>query len=207
MDQNGLNLIRVVIGSYFCAAGLGLPVGFEPDFLLGLVLPAGVAGLIGSCLVLVLAAAFVCGIMLRSSSLALAGFFLVTSLGQGLWGQSPAATEALWQSCALGAAILLCYAPLKPHEVHKAALFSTVFMRGGAARVLKKDVVPRRVSARTPKTRRGDVVVRSLRPLIAPTEQMMGLSDRDAKDVVASRERPKPFPKVEDDLDNIFVNL
>lgn len=207
MEQSGLNLIRGVIGSYFCAAAFGMPVGFEPGFLFSLVLPSALAGVIGSGLVLMLAVTFVCGIMLRPVSLALVAVLILTCVGQTILGAVPVGAANLWQSCAFGAAILLCYAPLKPHELHKAALFSTVFVRGGAARVLQKDVTPRRVSARQAKTRRGDVVVRSLRPLIAPTEQMIGLSDGAVDDAAASRKRPKPFPETEDDLENIFVNL
>ncbi|MEO0752858.1 MAG: hypothetical protein AAFY25_13780 [Pseudomonadota bacterium] len=208
MDQSGLNLIRVVIGSYFCAIALGVPSGFDPHFLLGLILPDAVARVLGSVALLALSVTFICGVMLRSIALILAGFLISSCLGTAMTGDVHPGTGMLWQSCAFAAAILLCYGPLKPHEIHKAALFSTVNLRGGAARVLQKDVAPRRVTARDRAAKREERGVRSLRPLIAPTEKMIGLGgSEEARTDKPPRGRPEPIPLVEDDLDNIFVNL
>lgn len=159
-----------------------------------------------SAALLVLSIMFIFGVMLRGSSLILSAFVIFSSVAEAILSGQGAPGAGVLQSVAFGAAILLCYGPLKPHEMHKAALFSSVSLRGGAARVLQKNVTPRRVCPSVPcaKARRRDPGLRTLGPLIAPTERMMGLGKTDA---AKDRGRPQNVPLVQDDLENIFVNL
>ncbi len=206
LNQTGIKLIRVVIGSHFCAIALGVPLGFDPFLLLGAVLPSDLAQTIGGATLFTLAIAFICGVMLRVVSLILAGFMIFSATATLLFSNDVAAIGPLWQSIALGAAVMLCYGALRPHELHKTALFPVRTLRGAVAREIKHGVSPRRVrpKGRTARAERPDPFTRTFAPLIAPTEHMIGV----AKDQNVA---PKPVvgreEVAEDDVRNIFVNL
>lgn len=204
LDQTSLNVIRFVIGSYLCAAALGLPSGYDPLVMFGLILPASSVELVGSVAWLTFSGIFVFGFMLRATTLILAALVISSTIATYLLGDGD--FGALWQSLAFAASLLLCYASLRPYEMYKAALFPTLALRGGAARAMQKDVMPRRVTlAKRPNIRADDADnLRRMRPVIAPTEQMMGMSDRKTRPVPATPAQKDDWP--EDDIVNIFAN-
>ena len=206
LSQNGLKLIRVVIGSYFCAMAMGVPMGFDPFFLLGLVVPGETGRIIGAAALLTLAIAFICGVRLRLVSLMLAGFMIFSAIVKLVLVGDLVHVGALWQSIAFGAAVMMSYATLKPHELHRTAHIPVRTVRGAVARDIKERVAPRRVRPKrgNAKTERPDPFARSFGPLIAPTEQMIGgvLEDRPRRTV-----EPERIARVEEDVDNIFVNI
>jgi hypothetical protein len=134
--------------------------------------------MLSSLLILVLAGLFMAGVFLRASALLLATCVLVSG---GFSQLHTFDMSSVWEDAVIVCAILLCYGPLRRHELHKAALFSTTAWRGEAARLVHGNVAPRRVRAKKRNAERGsgELTVRSLRPLIAPTSQMMGLADDD----------------------------
>ncbi|MEO0772211.1 MAG: hypothetical protein AAFZ04_03415 [Pseudomonadota bacterium] len=212
LDQTGLKLIRVVIGSHFCAMALGVPMGFDPFFLIGLILPGDLAQSVGAAALFTLAIAFVFGVKLRVVSLILAGFMIFSATLTLLFSGDAHSIGALWQSISLGAAVMLCYGPMRPHELHKTALFPARTVRGAVAKSIKDGVTPRRVKPRKAraKAERPDPFVHSFAPLIAPTERMIGVANAEKP----TQENPKPKPKrkaqremAEDDIQNIFANI
>ncbi|MEM7732335.1 MAG: hypothetical protein AAF280_06065 [Pseudomonadota bacterium] len=209
LNQTGIKVIRLVIGSHFCAMALGVPVGFDPFFLVTAALPGELGQMIGAAALFTLAIAFICGVMLRVVSLTLAGFLIFSAMATLLLS-GDAAVGPLWQSIALGAAVLLCYGALRPHELHKTALFPVRTLRGAVAREIKQGVSPRRVvpKARTTKAERPDPFGRTFTPLIAPTERMIGLAQQEAASQKRRAVRKAPLEDLaEDEVQNIFVNI
>ncbi|MEO0370765.1 MAG: hypothetical protein AAF231_04835 [Pseudomonadota bacterium] len=206
LSQTGLKLIRVVIGSHFCAMAMGVPLGFDPFFLVGLMIPGQVGQIVGAASLLTLAIAFVFGVMLRPVSLMLAGFLIFSATATLLLTAEVGNIGALWQSIALGAAVMLCYGAMRPHEMHRTALLPVRTARGAVAREIKDGVAPRRVrpKGRVAKVERPDPFAKTFAPLIAPTEQMIGVAktDRPARKRIAVRDEV-----ADEDVENIFVNL
>lgn len=178
LDQTSLNAVRFVLGSYLCAVALGLPSGVDPIVIFGLFQPADVAQRVGSTVWFTLSVIFVFGIMLRVTTLILVALVVSSAIATFVLGDGD--LGAVWNSVAFAASLLLCYASLRPYEMHKAALFPMLALRGSAARAMQKEIVPRRVKlAKQPHDQSDDPShLRRLRPVIAPTEQMMGMSDR-----------------------------
>ena len=82
LNNSGLNLIRIVIGSYFAAVALDLVTGVDQSALFAGFAPHMVADLLGSTLLFVASLAFMTGIYLRMSALVLALFVFSSSLIQ-----------------------------------------------------------------------------------------------------------------------------
>lgn len=204
LDQTSVNAIRLMIGSYLCAVALGLPSGYDPLVIFDLILPAQAVETVGSIVWLIFVMGFMLGVMLRATTLVLAGLVISSAIatyavGDGDFG-------ALWQSLAFAASLLLCYASLRPYEMHKAALFPMLALRGGAARAMQKDVMPRRVKVAKRSSDRDDDrdTLRRMRPVIAPTEQMMGMSDQKERPLRTASLKKEDWP--EEDIVNIFAN-
>ena len=204
LDQTSLNVIRFVIGSYLCAVALGLPSGYDPLVIFGLILPMDSVAAVGSLAWLTFAGVFIFGFMLRATTLILAALVISSTIATYLMGN--ANFGDLWQSLAFAASLLLCYASLRPYEMYKAALFPTLALRGGAARAMQKDIMPRRVTLAKRATDKADdrENLRRLRPVIAPTEQMIGMSDRKERSMRETTRQTDDWP--EDDIVNIFAN-
>lgn len=177
-------MIRIIAGSYFLAVSFGLPTGFDPDVMALLVLPEKSASLITSVVLFGLSVLFVLGIYLRATTLLLSVFLVLTSLATFTVEGANAHLGVVWQGIALSAVLMMSYAPLRPNDMHKAMMFSTLAMRQKRVQVLQRTVVPRRIR---PMARDGDTV-RSLRPLIPPTEQMLVRQD-DGKPSQGAEER------------------
>lgn len=171
LDHTGLNVIRIVIGSYFLAISIGLVQGFDQTALFIGLLPPEQAALAGSAFLMVLSLTFMTGIMLRLSALMLSLFVLCSSLMQSFVMMEPRGLSAFWRDMALVCAILLCYTPRRRRDVRKVRSF----LREGSGWISRSrrtgDVRPRRVALPGKTARRPESpdYQRMLRPLIAPT--------------------------------------
>lgn len=199
LDYTGLNLIRIVIGSYFMAIALDLIKGIDPSILfLSLTAPT-TADLLGTMLLFVITAAFMIGVFLRLTSLTLALFVLTTSLIQNL--VMPGLPEgenigAFWRDLTLVCAILLSYTCLKRTELHKAAL---VWRRTAPVRMASGTVVPRRITTKSSGKDRSQPVnnfEQALKPLLAPKRGQE-----------AQRQPNARKDHDEHDVDNIFAAI
>jgi len=219
LDHTGLNLIRIVIGSYFMAISLGMIHGVDRAALFAPALPAPMAQWAGSALLFGLSLAFMSGLCLRLSALTLGLFVLASSVAEHFLFAQVGTMSFFWRDLALVGAVLLSYSALRRREIRQAALF----MRRNGYRVRRKRVLPRRVSphpapASGPEgSSRGRAVGcdRALRPLIAP---MAGLrraqGDGQAVNAIPlalpappSGEIASPSAREDDEIENIFANL
>lgn len=145
VDQTGLNLMRIVIGSYFMALSLDLLIGFDPAALFAVPLPAGAADLTGSTLLLLLSGAFMAGVQLRLVALSLALLIIFSSLVQNFVSVHPGSLSAFWRDLVLAVAVLLTYLTLGRRELRRASVLAhRARMRRAAAQAR---VSPRRVNA------------------------------------------------------------
>lgn len=200
LDHTGLNLIRIVIGSYFMAVSVGLVAGVDPAALLRPVLPATVAEFAGMTLLFALATAYMAGVSLHMVSLALALFVLSSSVATHLVRPGAGTVGFFWRDLALVCTVLLSYVPLRRRELRRAVLImrrrTNRIRRGGAG-----PVRPRRVKIR--KTRGDDGAAARLSPAITPTAPA-------ARPDIPSRHRQRPVESDEsdesDEINNIFVN-
>ncbi|WWR45261.1 hypothetical protein RZ517_10615 [Roseovarius sp. S88] len=147
LDHTGLNLIRIVVGSYFIAITMGLITGFEPTALFVLYSSPVMADLIGTIVLFSLTIIYMTGWQLRLSCLALALFVLTSSLAQNFM-ISPAGTISdFWRDLTLVCAVILSYSSLGRAELRKAALVGRHRIVG--PRRLGDRIVPRRVTLET----------------------------------------------------------
>ncbi|MEQ8291994.1 MAG: hypothetical protein RIA08_07300 [Roseovarius sp.] len=179
LDHTGLNLIRIVIGSYFMAISLGLIEGVDHAALFAPLLDDQTARLAGMAVLFILSVVFMSGVALRITALTLALFILCSSVAQTFLGPEPMPLSSFWRDLALVCAVLMSYSTLRRQELRKAALI----MRRRAARLKRgkfTTVTPRRVTVRnksvadaagkaTGRGPDGPDYDRVLRPLIAPT--------------------------------------
>ena len=203
LDQTSLNGIRVVIGSFLSAVALGLPSGFDPHAVFDFIVPADMAETVGTTAWLMLAVMFSLGLMLRVTPLMLVVLVVSSCMATYLFGNAD--LSVVWQFVAFAASMLLCYGSLRPYEMHNAALFPRLGLRGGAARATQKEVVPRRVKLTKRLTDQGEAQdnLRHMRPVIAPTEQMIGMSERASRRLSAASVQDDEWP--EEDIINIFA--
>ena len=179
LDHTGLNLIRIVSGSYFMAISLNLIEGFDPSALFSPLADDRTARLAGMGVLFTLSVVFMSGVALRIAALALALFILCSSFAQNVLGPEPLPMSSFWRDLALVCAVLMSYSTLRRQELRKAALI----MRRRAARLKRgkfSTVTPRRVTVRNRPVADaagkaagrgpdGPDYDRVLRPLIAPT--------------------------------------
>lgn len=209
LNYFGLNLIRIVIGSYLMAISLGLIQGFDHAALFRPLMPGTLADLAGKAALFGLAACFIAGIHLRIFALALALFVLVSGLSAAMTQFGAGAASALWRDLVLVCAILLSYAPLRRRELRHAALL----LRHRARRISRRRaraVRPRRVkvpakSIETAQRRpNSDEVAQALRPPIPPTGPIGRPEDlSDSRDEAAA---PNDASVENDDIENIFAS-
>lgn len=230
LDHTGLNLIRIVIGSYFMAISLDLISGLDPSALFSAYLPEHIARPAGTTLLFALSVAFMSGLFLRMMSLMLAIFVLSSSVFQNYIGPETTTVSSFWRDLALVCGILLSYCSLRRWEMRDAALL----LRRHAHRVRrgKKLVRPRRVSVQASAARRRvepPKYERALRPLIAPTGPLQQLENRQGRsdagaagDAMSGEDRPAiqmpaeyrdsppvtpPPESFDDEVKNIFSNI
>ncbi|WP_299843766.1 hypothetical protein [uncultured Roseovarius sp.] len=179
LNQQGLNLIRIVIGSYFVAVSLDMVTGVNQQALFLPFLPANIADLIGSTLLFVASIAFMLGISLRHTALILALFVFCSSLMQNFLLLEFEDISAFWRDVTLVCAIILNYSNMNRHEMRRAVLMR----HRRAARVRKirfpgAEVTPRRV---TPPALKKPTEPRVARPVLDLPSFMKPPAERDNK--------------------------
>jgi len=222
IDHTGLNLIRIVIGSYFMATALGLIAGVDQSVMFLPVLPESGARLVGTALLFILSVGFMAGVFLRLISLMLALFILCSSVVDHYMHIETLAVSAFWRDLALSCAVLLSYSSFKRREIRNAALILRPKAYLIRSRGRSDSVAPRRVSSQVkPQTRRRQEEQnfdKSLRPLIAPTGPIRRPDTLLTKIEAEKPEQPPalprqkraqalPAPGDDEDIDNIFANL
>ncbi|MEQ9258050.1 MAG: hypothetical protein RIG84_03025 [Roseovarius sp.] len=171
LNHKGINLIRIVIGSYFLAISLGLITGFDTSVMFKTTMAEGTARLAGTMVLFILAVSYMAGILLRQSCLMLAIFVLSSSICENfIFGQNQG-IGPFWRDLVLVCAVLLSYSTLRRSEFRKAALVLRREHAALAGRENGRNVAPRRVSVkgRTPRRSSEEGDPRSMRPVIAPT--------------------------------------
>ena len=148
LNQTGLNLIRIVIGSYFMAVSLDLVIGIDQTALFVPFMPFQVADLVGSTLLFVVSIAFMLGIRLRPTALVLALFVFCSSLMQNFLIAEFEDISAFWRDVTMVCAIILNYSNMNRREIRSADL---IRRRRRVARIRKitmpgAEVTPRRVA-------------------------------------------------------------
>lgn len=204
----GLNLIRIVIGSYLVAVSLGVIQGFDHAALFRPLIPGVWANLAGTAVLFGLAACFIAGIHLRIFALALALFVLASSLTAMVSRFDAGAASVLWHDLVLVCAILLSYAPLRRRELRHAALILRLRARRFGRR-RTRGIRPRRVkvpakSIKAAQRRPNSTEVsKALRPPIPPT-----IPIRRPEDLSENRHKaamPNGAAAESDEINNIFV--
>lgn len=186
VDQTGLNLIRIVIGSYFMALSLDLLTGFDPAALFAVPLPAAAADILGSTLLLCLSGAFMAGVQLRLVALSLALLIISSSLVQNFVTVRADSISAFWRDLVLAVAVLLTYLTLGRRELRRASVLAhRARLRRAEAQAR---VSPRRINAE----------IQGKRPV-----------QKEIRQALASRVRKNRVTPDLDDMDctNIFATL
>lgn len=178
IDYTGLNLIRIVIGSYFMALSLDLIEGSDPRVIFLPFLDPAAADLVTTVFLFSVTVAFMCGLFLRLTSLMLATFTLASSYVTNFMMPETAQIAEFWRDLTLVCAILLCYSCLKRNELRKAAL---VWRQRSRKPESKDTVVPRRISATAPaKTPRDTPYHTTIAPPMTQPRPVMQDSKRGA---------------------------
>jgi len=144
VDQIGINLLRIVTGTFFMAVALELVDGFDPAVLFRPVLDPALSGAAGAITLLTLAIWFMLGTALRLAALSLALFVLASSFTSNLIVSPIEDLSAFWYDLTLCCGVLLSYLTLDAPRLRRAAVFShQARMRRVAA---QRRVRPRRVA-------------------------------------------------------------
>lgn len=211
IDHTGLNLIRIVIGSYFMAIALGLIEGTEPKAMFIPYLDTETSDLIGTMLLFAITTAFMAGLFLRQSSLMLAIFIFGSSLAENFLTYEHASISNFWRDLTMVCAVLLSYSSLRRREIRKANLIGQRFFL--PARRQDGDVLPRRVVTTTRSTARrpkSSPYHDTLTPLLKPAPQPVAFDSEASAEPrttePASRRKADQTPTFdEDDAENIFT--
>jgi uncharacterized membrane protein YphA (DoxX/SURF4 family) len=124
INQTGLNLIRIVIGSYFMAVSLDLVIGVDQTILFAPFMSAALADLVGSTLIFVSSVLFMTGVALRLTSLFLAMFVLCSSVIQNFIVFEMGNLSDFWRDVALVCAVILNYSALGRRELRRASIIA-----------------------------------------------------------------------------------
>ena len=147
LNNSGLNLIRIVIGSYFAAVALDLVSGVDQSALFAGFAPPMIADLLGSTLLFVASLTFMTGIYLRMSALVLALFVFSSSLIQNFLLMEIEDISAFWRDITLVCAVILNYSNLNRQDMRRADLMRyRMLMKQREARLPMAEVKPRRVT-------------------------------------------------------------
>ena len=215
IDYTGLNLIRIVIGSYFMAISLGLITGISPPALFLSFTDPKTADLIGTILLFSITVCFMLGLFLRMTSLMLAIFVLSSSVVQNFVHAETALIEPFWRDLTLVCAILLSYTCLKRTELSRAAL---VWRRSTPRLKSNQTVIPRRVTTAVTGSDRSvspTTYNATLKPLMKRGASPVPAKPATPPVLVASAATCKPdaaaLPRVpkqhEPEVENIFAAL
>lgn len=185
LNQTGLNLIRIVIGSYFVAVSLDLVIGVDQKALFLPVAPGVVADIVGSTLLFLTSVAFMTGFQLRITALVLALFIFCSSLVQNFLLAPVEDVSAFWRDVTLVCAIILNYSNMNRRELRRADLMRRRNLaRSRKIRVICPDVTPRRVQPQAPvnpQVQKDARPVLQLPSFMKPPQERQG--DRDLVDI------------------------
>ncbi|MDA3859175.1 MAG: hypothetical protein PF480_13325 [Roseovarius sp.] len=185
IDQAGLNLIRIVIGSYFMALSIDLVAGLDPAAIFAPLMTPLAADILGSTVMFSLSASLMAGIELRLVALSLAIFVFSSSLAQNMLHVVPGSVSAFWRDLTLTCAVLLTYSSLSRPALRRASVLAH---RARLRRLRDKEVNPRRIT----------LAARGKRPI----QQEIRRALTGAK----MMRRPRKEPD-EPEILNIFANL
>ncbi|MBE0452471.1 hypothetical protein [Roseovarius autotrophicus] len=144
VDQVGINLLRIVTGTFFMAIALDLIDGFDPAALFRPVLGTPTGEVIGAVSLLALAIWFMLGVSLRLGALSLALFVLSSSFIANFVAVPTENLSAFWYDLTLTCGVLLSYLTLDARNMRRASVFShRARMRRIAA---QRAIKPRRIS-------------------------------------------------------------
>jgi|TARA_R100001369_G_scaffold48903_1_gene75453 uncharacterized membrane protein YphA (DoxX/SURF4 family) len=124
VDQIGINLLRIVTGTFFMAVALELVDGFDPAVLFRPILSPEISGVAGATTLLALAIWFMLGAALRLAALSLALFVLVSSFTTNFIVGSVEDLSAFWYDLTLCCGVLLSYLTLDEQRLRRASVFS-----------------------------------------------------------------------------------
>jgi len=144
VDQIGINLLRIVTGTFFMAVALELVDGFDPAVLFQPVLDPALSGAAGAITLLTLAIWFMLGAALRLAALSLALFVLVSSFTSNFIVSPFEDLSAFWYDLTLCCGVLLSYLTLDEKRLRRASVLSH---QSRMSRIsAQRRVQPRRVS-------------------------------------------------------------
>ncbi len=180
LNQNGQNLIRILISSYFIALALGLIEGTDGSVLMAVFLPPGLAETAGSLLIFTLAYLVLMGIWMRPAALLLGLVLFWSSYIINFGPQGPLEVGDFWRDLALVGALMMTYNGSPRTQRHSAILRRTPRVR----RIKPGDpVLPRRVSASRP-----EAVARGRLPSLRPTSPAEEISEN----IFRNEDQPAP---------------
>lgn len=206
INQTGLNLIRIVIGSYFMAVSLDLVVGVDHKVMFEPFLGPEISDLVGSTLLFFASALFMTGISLRLTSIFLAVYVLSSSIIQNFIHFHPDNVSEFWRDLTLACAVMLNYSSLGRREMRRASVLGRRAhirrMRDG------QNVVPRRVTLSNAPRRPSHYA------LLEPQSQILQRTRREQPKVKADDAKPAEkantkaeLSLAEDEPENIFANV
>lgn len=143
MSHSGLNLLRIVLSSYFIALSLGLIKGTDLTILAAIYMPKDVAQFMANTAVFLLAYLVLMGMWLRPAALILAGYVLACSGFTTMAAHNDQAMSDFWRDVALVAGLMMTYLQSGLRDANRRALFR----RKPRARkvILGETVTPRRI--------------------------------------------------------------
>lgn len=144
VDQIGINLLRIVTGTFFMAVALDLVDGLDPAILFRPLMSPGLGEAAGAIALLTLAIWFMLGTALRLAALSLALFVLASSFTANFIAAPVEDLSAFWYDLTLCCGVLLSYLTLDERRLRRAS----VFARPGQSRqgAGQHRVQPRRVA-------------------------------------------------------------
>lgn len=147
LNENGQNLVRILISSYFIAVALGLINGTDGSVLAAYFLPEAYASFAGSAIVFALAYMVLVGIWLRPAALLLALVLFWSSYIVNFGPEGPLKVGDFWRDLALVGALMMTYNG-SPRSLRRRSLWR----RAPKVRRIRPDaqVSPRRVAPARP---------------------------------------------------------
>lgn len=185
VDQTGINLIRIVIGSYFMALSLDLVVGVDTAMIFAPFLGSKGAEIAGAMLLFLFSAGFMAGVYLRLAALCLGLLVFTSSLLENMIHPGPESLSAFWRDLALTASVLLSYLSLNAHALRRASVLAH---RARQRRLMMlKAIEPRRVDrAQDPKRPVQEDIRRALKSADVARRPRVGPDEPDTVNIFAS---------------------
>lgn len=122
LSQNGQNLIRILIASYFIAVSIGLITGTDATPLAATFLPPEQAQFVGSSTFFILGYMVLTGIWLRPAALLLGLIVFWSSYIANFGAQGTAVVGDFWRDLTLVGALMLTYMKSAPRANQRRAM-------------------------------------------------------------------------------------